>query len=1092
MRLLISLLLIAYLLEVTAVSATSCYIRRVDNRWILETESIRKVVALEDGRFVMKTLVDKRSAAEPQSAAELAPSVAVEEFSFTLNDAPVSSGDKGWKLIDDHESKLSQGEHQLVIELQRGPVIVRKTYVVYPHTSIIREWVDFENGGSEPIRIVEPEFLRSAAYLGSPSALEFHWMTGGECLPGSWDLRTESLSSTPRKFDSYEPFPVAQGTQMCPGADGVNAKILLNDKQVWPESDWAYSKDGASAVAFDFTADVKAGEQLAFMVNMNENFAYDTTAFDPTIAYENGESHQASKEFSDEQGKNGWRYQYLENGKYIDLVYYGEKKQWRKKVDNASGTPFVGESTQHPDTSQDAARVWTAPHDGRVHVTGSMCNTGNYVASSQYHFRPGSGSYAPWYALYNKDTKQGMFIGFDYFGHWKSSFVMGDDGVVEMRLIVGGHKQTLAHGESFSTPKAFIGLYRDDLDNAGNECLDWQYRYLWDYARPGWFPAIRSLGYWYKGTIWGWDAALWLGGNPDYESTFRKVFRNADLMRYIGADVYHRDWGWWDRAGEWNGPDFKTMGEYLRKYDMGQLIYAFAYNADPASEVAREHPEWMLGIIIDMSKPEAVKWITHKLNSFREKWGPYEWRNDSFFTSPRGDDDTPMLGQDQGFRKVLQGFLDKNRDCAFQAVNGGGNYMGYDYVRYSSCIQMTDGANGLLSNYWNTLLIPPDKMCHMPDMWDPDKYDPPTWRGLLALCFDMTGDTWDTIKLEGVRELIDIYHYLHAKDVVGQWCKVYRPIVDGDDPTMYFQRLSGDRLRGIIITKHPVPGAVTIHPKGLLPDETYTVNFQESQAMVKCLGSDLMSKGIHLESVAPGELIYLNLPLHPGSKLDTCVPTTPGGVAKHAAANMGYPGVELRWHEAKDNNWVSYYEILRNGASIDKVAKGLFYFDHSAGADMAAKYEVCAVDASGNASEKAVAEGHAGEAAMIADDAPGGDVVYEGNWKHELPGYPAHGGTISSAAEKGAAAEYAFNGKAKVLIFGRLGAACGKVAFSLDGAPAEIVDTYSADEIWNVCVWQAEVPAGNHKARIEVLGEKRERAAGTLFYLDGIRIEPVK
>jgi len=44
---------------------------------------------------------------------------------------------------------------------------------------------------------------------------------------------------------------------------------------------------------------------------------------------------------------------------------------------------------------------------------------------------------------------------------------------------------------------------------------------------------------------------------------------------------------------------------------------------------------------------------------------------------------------------------------------------------------------------------------------------------------------------------------------------------------------------------------------------------------------------------------------------------------------MGYPGVELTWEDAVDNNWVSYYEIFRNGELIDKVAKGTFYFDHS-------------------------------------------------------------------------------------------------------------------------------------------------------------------
>ena len=55
--------------------------------------------------------------------------------------------------------------------------------------------------------------------------------------------------------------------------------------------------------------------------------------------------------------------------------------------------------------------------------------------------------------------------------------------------------------------------------------------------------------------------------------------------------------------------------------------------------------------------------------------------------------------------------------------------------------------------------------------------------------------------------MIDIYHYLQTHGVVGRWVKVYRPIIVGDpDSTMYFERLSGDRKRGIIIPKRPRRG----------------------------------------------------------------------------------------------------------------------------------------------------------------------------------------------------------------------------------------------------------------------------------------------
>ncbi len=623
-----------------------------------------------------------------------------------------------------------------------------------------------------------------------------------------------------------------------------------------------------------------------------------------------------------------------------------------------------------------------------------------------------------------------MFIGWDSFGHWSSTFATDRSGTTDVDYRVKGYNKTLAPGESMITPKGFTGLYSDDLDNAGNECLDWQYRYMWDYTREPWFPAIRMLGYWYKGTGWG-NGVPWTGGKPDYESSALKVFRLADLMRNVGADVYHRDWGWWDRAGDWNGPDFRTMGQYLSKSGTGQLIYAFLYTVDMQSKVAKEHPDWVLGgNTLDMSRPEVVDFMLGQLDDFEKKWGTFEWRNDSTPTSPKNGDDTVLQGQDAGFRQLLQRFLDKHPAAAFQAVNGGGRDAGYDYVRYSSTLQFSDGSIGVLRNYWATLLFPPDKTNDNPDQWDPDHYDKGKWRGLLAMNFDMTGDTWDPAKTEGIRLLVDIYHYLLKQGVVGRWVHVFRPTVVGDDPTLYFERLSRDGMRGILIPKHPAPGPITIRPKGLLPTAKYLVSYQESDDTATRSGADLMANGITLDHMPVGELIYLNLPFHPGNKLDKNTPTPPLAVTIREAQNMGFPGVELRWKPGHDDQWVSYYEVFRDGIAIDRVAHGTFDFDHSAGADPAAKYEVRTVDEAGNVSPRSEASGRNDSRRItVIDDAPGSGILYNDSWQHLSSLQPASSGTVSFSDQKGASAEIPFEG-AEVRWYTKMGANCGKAAIS--------------------------------------------------------------
>ena len=124
-----------------------------------------------------------------------------------------------------------------------------------------------------------------------------------------------------------------------------------------------------------------------------------------------------------------------------------------------------------------------------------------------------SSSYAPWYTLFDRQSKDGLIIGWDYMGHWASRFAVGEDASIRVSLKVAGHRQTLAPGQSVTTPKAFTALYRDDLDNAGNELLDWQYRYLWDYTREGWFPAVPHARILVQGDGLG-PAGRELGGWP--------------------------------------------------------------------------------------------------------------------------------------------------------------------------------------------------------------------------------------------------------------------------------------------------------------------------------------------------------------------------------------------------------------------------------------------------------------------------------------------------------------------------------------------------------------------------------------------------
>ena len=272
------------------------YISREGMLWRLGTAFVEKKVVFENGRLLLKSFRNKVSGNEMIGTALLS-----DEFFLTVGDEGerISGSSSGWCLSDSKVTTLKQGELQLDIILEREALQVTKSYVVYPGTSVIREWVTIKNVGKSPVKIIDPGFLNFTANAGKLSSLDFNWMTGGAVLPATWKLVTESMAAgKTRTFDSAEIFPHQVFTEedrekAFPGK-GVEAKILLNSKQVWPENNWVFAKDATVQIPFDFNIEVKSGDNLAFLLRSkseNPGGLKDATCFAPTITYENGERH---------------------------------------------------------------------------------------------------------------------------------------------------------------------------------------------------------------------------------------------------------------------------------------------------------------------------------------------------------------------------------------------------------------------------------------------------------------------------------------------------------------------------------------------------------------------------------------------------------------------------------------------------------------------------------------------------------------------------------------------------------------------------------------------------------------------------------
>lgn len=962
--------------------------------WTIGTAATEKVLTFSGGTYTLTSFKNKLASPVREYVDASSPS---SELRFDWDGTTITGSTAGWTCASGSATSTTAGGQpalQLDVTLTRTGLQVTKHYLVYPSTSVIREWAAYRNTGTSAQTLARPSFLEQHVMGDEAANSTLQWMSGARAVANSWQLRTASLTSSyARTFDSYDSFDCpatttgvggwqdiaaynpsgyegqrewhdATGGFVWPGAEhpgpsndaarawtapttgtvdltshvakrdtggnGVVVSITQNGTTIWA----AHTIAGSDTTGVDANVAnvaVRAGDVIRFVIDNNGDYSYDATNWDPTIRYQG----TGGASFTASTGFSST--QGTNGWRYQDVI-------------PAGGCPSAG---------------WSET----------------------------SAVYIPWFSVFNTSQRDGVSVGFDYAGRWALAAGNQNGGTGDLSLTIPNYSQSLAAGASITTPRAFTSVYTTDLDNMTNGLLDWQYRYLWDYTRSPYFGAIRMLGYWYTGSQWT--------GSWDQAGTLQKIFGLSDHLRTIGADTYHRDNGWWDTPGNWNGPDFKQSGDFLAKSGMRQLVYMMAYDANTNSDVYAAHPDWFTTAspcgyadrLIDLTNPAAETWMGDLLIGRAAAWGDFQWRNDS---CPVADwPGSQQLAQDQAFRRVQQRFLDTRPNSAIQAVDSGGNEVSWEFMRMASSFSITDN-NGMAESYDASRLFPTDKISGIPDAWNP-KDCTTAYNALLAFNPDFTGDTSDPTRLACMRKLVDEYHYLLEQGVAGRWVHQYHPHATDADRN-WFERISPDQTKALIVYKGANgSGNLTVYPKGLGATRTYDVRYQLAAGSASRNGADLMANGVTLASPAAGEMIWIGMPKHPGGGQDTTAPTAPSNVQAKVATNMGYVGTEVTWNAGSDDNHVSGYDVYLSGNLIATVAKGTYYFDHSHLNSPNAPYSVRTIDGDGNLSAAAGSPGFTVDT-VGADDADAG-VTYSGTWTHATRLPDASGGTLSTSQD---------------------------------------------------------------------------------------------
>ncbi|MBW8749288.1 MAG: hypothetical protein JF584_17355, partial [Acidobacteria bacterium] len=147
--------------------------------WCLCTAKVRRTIAFADGKLYSESWIDGSNGHELQRGLRPA------EFDVTWNGQEEASTDGEWSLHSAHKQPNADGSWELDLMLTHGTLEVTKSYVVFPGSSIIREWVTYKNTGPAAVDISDPQFLHIDTRLGDLNSIDLDWMTGGENRPGS-------------------------------------------------------------------------------------------------------------------------------------------------------------------------------------------------------------------------------------------------------------------------------------------------------------------------------------------------------------------------------------------------------------------------------------------------------------------------------------------------------------------------------------------------------------------------------------------------------------------------------------------------------------------------------------------------------------------------------------------------------------------------------------------------------------------------------------------------------------------------------------------------------------------------------------------
>ncbi|MGR6917380.1 alpha-galactosidase [[Actinomadura] parvosata] len=311
----------------------------------------------------------------------------------------------------------------------------------------------------------------------------------------------------------------------------------------------------------------------------------------------------------------------------------------------------------------------------------------------------------------------------------------------------------LAEGDRYSTPWVYFAWSGAGLDDVSAR-LHGHLR-----ARP--LP-VRPV------TLNNWEATY-------FDHGLDRLLELADKAAAAGIERFVLDDGWFrhrrdDRAGlgdwyvdegVWPG-GLHPLADRVRKLGMQFGLWFEPEMVNPDSDLARAHPDWILGHaermpppqrhqqVLDLARPEAYAYLLERLDTLVGEYALdyIKWDHNRDIAEPVHDGVPGVHAQTLATYRLLDELRARHPGLEIESCSSGGARVDYGILARTDRVWTSDSNDALDRQHiqrWTGLLVPPERMgCHVGAPRDhvTGRMLPLAFRAATAL-FGHMGVEWD-------------------------------------------------------------------------------------------------------------------------------------------------------------------------------------------------------------------------------------------------------------------------------------------------------------------------------------------------------------